>query len=70
MHFQAQLLTETEFSIGDLVEKKSKRKFKSGNEREFVTGIGVNETDPKKRPCVVFADGSVCNFDKLAKIKQ
>ncbi len=51
--------------INDKVIKKSKKPFKSGNQIETVVTFGINETDPKKRECVVFADGSICNLDMI-----
>lgn len=55
--------------INDIVIKKSKKPFKSGNKVETVVSFGINETDPKKRECVIFADGSICNKDLLEIVK-
>ena len=55
--------------VGDKVIKTSKKPFKSGRHIETVTEIAVNETDPKKRDCAVFFDGSVCNLDMLKLVK-
>jgi hypothetical protein len=55
-------------NIGDNVIKKSKRKFKSGLQIETVKGFSINQTDPKKRECAVFEDGSVCNKELLNKV--
>ena len=55
--------------INDKVIKKSKRPFKSGNQIETVVSFSINEIDPKKRECVVFADGSICNVSILELVK-
>jgi len=54
--------------VGDKVIKKSKKPFKSGLQIETVKGFSINQTDPKKRECVVFEDGSVCNKELLNKV--
>jgi hypothetical protein len=59
---------ENKFNIGDTVVKKSERPFKNGEKKQVITGFGVNEIDPKQRPCAVFSDGSVCNLDMLNKL--
>jgi hypothetical protein len=56
---------ETNFVIGDRVSKKSGKPFLNGEKLEIITGFGINEQDPKKRPCVIFSNGSVCNIDLL-----
>lgn len=48
-------------NIGDFVIKKSKKPFKSGLKIEKVCGFDVNQIDPKKRQCVVFKNGDICN---------
>ena len=53
--------------IGDKVIKKSKKPFKSGLQIEVVKSLSINETDPKKRDCVVFENGSVCNTHLVEK---
>jgi hypothetical protein len=57
-----------DFNIGDTVVKKSERPFKNGDKTQTITGFGVNENDPKQRPCAVFSDGSICNLDILKKL--
>ena len=52
----------------DLVVKKSGKPFKSKKLVEKVISFSINQTDPKGRECVVFADGSVCNTDLLEKL--
>ena len=52
-------------NIGDEVIKISKKPFKSGKQIETVIGLSINSTDPKKRDCAIFSDGSVCNLDML-----
>ena len=56
------------FNIGDTVVKKSDRPFKNGEKTQTITGFGINEIDPNKRPCAVFSDGSICNLDMLKKL--
>lgn len=51
--------------IGDKVIKISRKPFKSGKQIEEVVKFDINQTDPKKRECAVFQDGSVCNIDML-----
>jgi hypothetical protein len=54
--------------VGDKVIKKSKKPFKSGLQIETIKSFSINQTDPKKRECVVFEDGSVCNKELLNKV--
>jgi hypothetical protein len=56
------------FLVGDTVVKKSKRPFKNGEKKQTITGFGINEKDPKLRPCAIFSDGSTCNLEILNKI--
>lgn len=50
---------------GSMVSKISGKPFKSGLKAERVVSISVNQQDPRKRTCAVFADGSVCNMELL-----
>lgn len=60
-------LTEI-MEIGDKVIKISRKPFKSGKQIEEVVKFDINQTDPKKRECAVFQDGSVCNVDMIRVI--
>jgi hypothetical protein len=61
---------ETEIVAGCAVSKLSGKPFKSGTNVETVVSLSVNDTDPRKRPCAVFADGSVCNTEMLIRINK
>lgn len=52
-------------TIGSNVRKKSGKPFKNQSKIQTVVGFGVNDTDSKRRQCVVFDDGSVCNIELL-----
>jgi len=56
---------EKGFKINDTVNKKSGRPFKNGSHIQTIVGFGINCLDPKKRPCGIFDDGSICNLDML-----
>lgn len=56
------------FNIGDTVTKKSDRPFKNGQKTQTIVSFGVNEQDPKQRPCAIFDDGSICNLDMLNRV--
>lgn len=53
------------FNINDTVNKKSLKPFKNGSHIQTIVGFGINAQDPKKRPCAIFDDGSICNLDML-----
>jgi hypothetical protein len=53
------------FEVGMDVQKISGKPFKSGKKVETISSFGINETDPKKRRCAIFQDGSVCNLELL-----
>lgn len=59
---------ENEFKINDIVNKKSGRPFKNGSNTQKIVGFGINEQDPKKRPCAIFDDGSNCNLHMLSEV--
>ncbi len=53
------------FKIGDTVQKKSNKPFKSKLTQEIIISFDINTIDPKRRVCAVFADGSVCNLSQM-----
>jgi hypothetical protein len=53
------------FEVGMDVQKISGKLFKSGKKVESILSFGINKTDPKKRRCAIFQDGSVCNLELL-----
>jgi hypothetical protein len=59
---------ESKFKINDIVNKKSGKPFKNGSNTQRIVGFGINEQDPKKRPCAMFDDGSNCNLDMLSEV--
>lgn len=63
-------LSINDMKVGDSVIKKSKKPFKSGKQIEVIVSFGTNEVDPKKRPCVIFTDGSNCNLEMIELINQ
>ncbi len=58
---------ENNFDINDKVIKKSGKPFKSTKHIEVIVSFSFNQTDPNKRICAVFEDGSVCNLQMLQK---
>lgn len=56
------------FAIGNTVCKKSGKPFKNGSNHQTIVEFGINEQDPKKRPCAIFSDGSICNLGMLNHI--
>lgn len=61
---------ENKFKIGEEVEKKSGKPFLNRLKKEIIVGFGINESDPKKRPCAIFSNGSNCNLDLLKEPAQ
>lgn len=56
------------FNIGDTVTKKSGKPFLNGQKTQTIVSFGVNEKDPKQRPCAIFDDGSICNLEMLNRV--